>query len=50
MHIASSQRSHGSEVEDDWFDGIECDAVEVGPKYPSLAIITFLTRMGILVF
>jgi hypothetical protein len=32
------------------FDGVECDAVEVGPNYPSLVLIFLLAHRGILVF
>jgi hypothetical protein len=39
VHVASSQRSRGSEVEDGWSDGVGCGAVEVRQKYPSLDII-----------
>jgi hypothetical protein len=34
VHVASSQRSRGSEAKDSWFDGVGCGAVEVGPNYP----------------
>jgi hypothetical protein len=50
VHVASSRRSHGSEAEDGQFDGVRCSAVEVGPKYPSLAVNSFSTCRGILVF
>jgi hypothetical protein len=50
VHVASSQRSHGSEVEDGWFDGVGCGVVQVGRKYPSLAVISFSAHMSILVF
>jgi hypothetical protein len=39
VHVASSQRSHGSEAKDYWTDGIGCDAMEVGANYPSLVVI-----------
>jgi hypothetical protein len=48
--VASSQRSHGSEVKDGRFDGVGCDAVEVRPNYTSLDVIFLLARRGILVF
>jgi hypothetical protein len=50
VHVASSWRSRGSEAKDDWFDGVRCDVVEVGPNYPSLIIIFLLVHMGIQVF
>jgi hypothetical protein len=34
-------RSCGSEIEDDRSNDVGCDAVEVGQKYPSLAVISF---------
>jgi hypothetical protein len=39
VHMASSQRSRGSEAKDDRFDGVGCGAVKVGPNYPSLDVI-----------
>jgi hypothetical protein len=42
VHVASSQRSGGSELKDSRFDGVGCRAVEVGPYYPSLAVIFLL--------
>jgi hypothetical protein len=50
VHVASSQRSHGSEVKDGRFNGIGCSTVEVGPNYPSLVVIFLLAHRGILVF
>jgi hypothetical protein len=50
VHVASSQRSHGSEVKDGRFDGVGCDAVEVRPNYTSLDVIFLLAHRGILVF
>jgi hypothetical protein len=50
VHVASSQRSHGSEVKDGRLDGVGCSVVEVGPNYPSLVIIFHLVHRGILVF
>jgi hypothetical protein len=50
VHVASSRRSSGSEAEDDWFNGIGCGAMKVGPKYPPLAVISFSAHRGILVF
>jgi hypothetical protein len=50
MHVVSFQRSHGSEIKDGRFNGVGCDVVEVGPKYPSLDIIFLLAHRGILVF
>jgi hypothetical protein len=48
--VASSRRSRGSEAEASRFDGVGCDVVEVGLKYPSLAVISFPACRGILVF
>jgi hypothetical protein len=39
VHVASLQRSRGSEAKDGRFDDIECGAVEVEPNYPSLVVI-----------
>jgi hypothetical protein len=50
VHVASSSRSRGSKAEDDRFDGVGCDVVEVRPKYPSLTIISFSALRNILVF
>jgi hypothetical protein len=50
VHVASSQRLHGSEAKDNRFEGVGCGAVEVGPNYPSLDVIFFLAHRGILVF
>jgi hypothetical protein len=50
VHVASSQRSRESEAGDDRFDSVECDAVEVEPKYPSLTVILFLIHRNILAF
>jgi hypothetical protein len=50
VHVASSQRSCGSEAEDDQSDGVGCGAVKVESKYPSLAVISFSVWMDILVF
>jgi hypothetical protein len=50
VHVASSQRSHGSEVKDGRFDGVGCGAMKVEPNYPSLNVIFRLAHMGILVF
>jgi hypothetical protein len=50
MHVVSFQRSHGSEIKDGRFNGVGCDVVEVGPKYPSLDVIFILAHMCILVF
>jgi hypothetical protein len=50
VHVASSWRLHESEGKDDRFDGVGCDAVEVGPNYPSLDVIFLLAHRGILVF
>jgi hypothetical protein len=49
VHVSSSRRLHESEAKDGWFDGIGRDMMEIGPKYPSLAVISFSTCMGILV-
>jgi hypothetical protein len=48
--MASSWRSRESEAKDDWFDGVGCGAVEVGPNYHSLVIIFLFIHRGILVF
>jgi hypothetical protein len=50
VHVASSQRSHGSKVKDGRFDGIGCGIVEVRPNYPSLDVIFLLAHRGNLVF
>jgi hypothetical protein len=50
VHMTSSRRSRGSEAEDGRFDGVRCDVVEVGPKYPPLAVISFSAHRDILVF
>jgi hypothetical protein len=50
VHVASSRRSRGSEAEDGRSDGVGSGTVKIGQKYPSLAIISFLVRRGILVF
>jgi hypothetical protein len=39
--VASVWRSHESEAKDDWFNGVECDAVEVGSNYHSLDVFSF---------
>jgi hypothetical protein len=48
--VASSWRSRGSEVKDDRFDGVGCNAVEVRLNYPSLYVIFLLVNRGTLVF
>jgi hypothetical protein len=50
VHVTSSWRSHGCEAKDDWFDGVRCGTVKVGPNYLSLDVIFLLTHTGILVF
>jgi hypothetical protein len=50
VHVASSQRSRGSEAKDDQFDGVGCGAVEAGSNYPSLDVNFLLAHSGILVF
>jgi hypothetical protein len=50
MHVASSQRLHGSEAKDSQFNSVRCGIVKVGPNYSSLDIIFLLTHRGILVF
>jgi hypothetical protein len=50
VHVASSQRSCGSKAKDDRFDGIGCDAVDVGPNYHSLVVIFLLPHRDTLVF
>jgi hypothetical protein len=44
VHVASSQRLHGSEATDGQFDGVGCDAVEVRPNYTSLDVIFLLAH------
>jgi hypothetical protein len=50
VHVTSSRKLHGSEAKDDRSDGVGCSAVEVGQKYHSLVVISFLACRGILVF
>jgi hypothetical protein len=50
VHVASSQRSRGSEAKDDRFDGVGCGAAEVGPNCLLLDVIFLLAHRGILVF
>jgi hypothetical protein len=50
VHVALLWRSCGSEAKDGRSDGVRCGAVQVRRKYPSLAVISFSARMGILVF
>jgi hypothetical protein len=50
VHMASTQRSCGCEARDGQLDGVGCDAVEVGPNYPSLDVIFIFAHRGILVF
>jgi hypothetical protein len=50
VHVASSWRLRRNEAENGRSDGIGCGAVEVGRKYPSLAVIFISSCMGILVF
>jgi hypothetical protein len=50
VHVASSQRSLGSEAKDSQFDDVGCDAVEVRPNYHSLDVIFLLDHRDILVF
>jgi hypothetical protein len=50
VHVASSQRSRGSEAKDGQFDGIGCGAVEVEPYCSSLDVIFLLAHRDILVF
>jgi hypothetical protein len=50
VHVASSGRLCGSEAEVGRFDGIGCSVVEVGQKYPSLAVFSFSAHRGILDF
>jgi hypothetical protein len=50
VHVASSQRSCGSEAKDGRFDGVGCGAVEVKPNYPLLDVIFILAHKDILVF
>jgi hypothetical protein len=50
VHVASSQKSLGSEAKDGQFDDVGCDAVEVGPNYHSLDVIFLLDHRDILVF
>jgi hypothetical protein len=44
VHVASLQRSCGSEAKYGWFDGVGCGTVEVGPSYPSLDVIFLLAH------
>jgi hypothetical protein len=50
VHVASSRRTRRSEAKDGRFDGVRCGAVEVGPNYPSLDVISILDHMSILIF
>jgi hypothetical protein len=50
VRIASSRRSHESEVKDGMFDGVGFGAVEVRPNYPSLDVIFLLAHRDILIF
>jgi hypothetical protein len=50
VHVASTQRSCGSEAEDGRFDVVRCDAVEVRQKDTSIAVIYFSACKDILVF
>jgi hypothetical protein len=50
VHVVSSGRLRGSEAEVGRFDGIRCSVVEVGQKYPSLAVFSFSAHRGILDF
>jgi sensor domain CHASE-containing protein len=50
VHMESSRRSRESEAKGDRFDGVKYGVVDVGPNYPSVAIIFLLAHMGILVF
>jgi hypothetical protein len=50
VHVASSWRSHGREAKDGSFDGVGCDAAEVGLKYLSVVVVFISTHRGILVF
>jgi hypothetical protein len=50
VHVASSHRSHESEVTDSRFDDVGCGAVKFGPSYPSLDVFFLLAHRGILVF
>jgi hypothetical protein len=50
VHMASSQRSRGSEVKGGHFDGVRRGVVEVGANYHLLDVIFLLAHMGILIF
>jgi hypothetical protein len=50
VYVVSSWRSCLSEAKDGRFDGVGCDAVEVGSNYHSLDVIFFLAHRSILVF
>jgi hypothetical protein len=50
VHLASSQRSRGSEVKDGRFDDVGYGAVKVKPNYHSLDVIFLLPYRDILVF
>jgi hypothetical protein len=41
VHVASSWRSRGSEVKDGRFDGVGCNAAQIGPNYSYLVVILF---------
>jgi hypothetical protein len=47
VHVASSQRSRGSEVKVGRFDCVRCGATEVGPNYPPVVVIFFSAHKGI---
>jgi hypothetical protein len=44
VHVASSQRSRGSEAKVGRFDGVGCGTMEVRPNYPSLDVIFLLAH------
>jgi hypothetical protein len=50
VHMASLRRLHRSDAKDGRFDGVRCDAAQVGPNYPYFVIVFFLAHKGILVF
>jgi hypothetical protein len=45
VHVASSRRSHGDEVEDGWIDAVGC----IGLFYPNVVVFIVLDPKGILV-
>jgi hypothetical protein len=50
LHVASSRRLRESEAKDGRFDGIGCNEAKIRRNNPSLAVISLLAHMGIVVF